>query len=62
MDLHKSSTSRRGFFSFAGGLAAGMAVAVSGTTSHSVADEHADPKGGYRVTEHVKRVYELARF
>ncbi len=58
----KTETSRRSFLKLAGGSAAG-AVAVVASSEAASADE-ALPTGnaGYSETDHVKKVYELARF
>ena len=58
----KSTTDRRSFLKLAGLGAAGSVAATAGAKTAS-ADE-ADPKGsdGYSETDHVKKVYELARF
>lgn len=54
---------RRDFLKLAGlGAVAGTAV-LTGATSTAKAEEPTARKGaGYRVTEHVQKVYDLARF
>ncbi len=58
----KTETNRRSFLKLAGTSAAG-AVALAAGNEAASADE-ALPAGnaGYSETEHVKKVYELARF
>ena len=58
----KSTTDRRSFLKLAGLGAAGSVATAAGAKTAN-ADE-ADPKrlAGYSETEHVKKVYELARF
>lgn len=58
----KVARSRREFLKTIGAGAAG-AVAVTGAgEAKAVAPSLPDGSAGYRETEHVKRVYELARF
>jgi hypothetical protein len=59
----KAATSRRGFFRIAvrgAGAAGAFAVVAQATGVKAAAPTKA--AAGYRETEHVKRVYALARF
>lgn len=60
------SAARRDFFKKTGvGLGVAGAVAVGLTSGTAEAEGKPDSsfkKGGYRETDHVRRVYELARF
>jgi nitrous oxide reductase len=65
-DLGETKTNRRKFLrnvAVAGGLAAvaGSTVAVANATTAKAAPEPVQPKG-YRVTGHVSKYYEKARF
>ncbi|MBU2532952.1 MAG: formate dehydrogenase [Alphaproteobacteria bacterium] len=58
-----SRTDRRSFLKIAGLGAVGAAATAASTVAVTAeAAPPSDKKGGYRETEHVKRVYELARF
>ncbi len=58
----KPTTNRRSFLKWAGLGAAGTVTAVA-TTQTATADEvNPDGSARYSETEHVKKVYELARF
>ncbi len=60
----KTTTSRRGFFRGAvlGAGAAGALAIVGRATGAEATDPAAKKNAGYRETEHVKKVYALARF
>jgi hypothetical protein len=59
----KAATSRRGFFRIAVlGAGAAGALTVVGKATGAKAGAPAKAAAGYRETEHVKRVYALARF
>ncbi len=60
----KTATSRRGFFRGAllGAGAAGALAVVGRAAGAAAPDADAKTKTGYRETEHVKKVYALARF
>ncbi len=59
----KPATNRRSFLKWAGFGAAGTVAAVA-TSSTAAADEtvNADGSARYSETDHVKKVYELAKF
>ncbi|WP_321504885.1 twin-arginine translocation signal domain-containing protein [Breoghania sp.] len=63
IDDNAARTDRRGFLKLAslGTLAGGAAVITGADAGAAEAVEEGRP-GGYRVTEHVKRAYETARF
>ncbi len=60
----KTATSRRGFFrgTLLGAGAAGALAVVGRAAGAAAPDTGAKTKAGYRETEHVKKVYALARF
>jgi hypothetical protein len=59
----KQTQSRRDFFKKAGlGAGAAAALAVAGGQEAKADGVRPDGTLGYRETDHVKRVYELARF
>ena len=64
--VEKPQVSRRGVLRGLGLSAAGAAAAatlVRGADAASTAQAASEPRpGGYRETDHVRRVYELARF
>ena len=54
---------RRDFLRFASvGAVAGTVAAATGATVRDAAAATEEPTKGYRETDHVKKVYELARF
>jgi DMSO/TMAO reductase YedYZ molybdopterin-dependent catalytic subunit len=59
-----SASGRRDFLKLAGLGAAAGSVAVAAKVAPAVADEAAASasKPGYRETDHVRKVYEVARF
>lgn len=57
------TTDRRGFLKLAGlGTLAGGTAVVSGASGSAEAAEPEGRAGGYRLTDHVRRAYETARF
>ena len=62
--LNREAPSRRAFFRTVGLGAATAAGAAAGLADGTPAEAAKRPDGslGYRETEHVKRVYETARF
>ncbi len=64
VDDNAARTDRRGFLKLAslGTLAGGAAVITGADAAVAETVEEEGRPGGYRVTEHVKRAYETARF
>jgi phage I-like protein len=58
----KSTTDRRSFLKLAGLGTAGVVVTAAGTKTVSAEEIRAEGSLGYSETEHVKKVYKLARF
>ncbi len=58
-----SGQGRREFLKLAGlGAVVGTVAAVAGERPAEAAGSAGAPASGYRLTEHVKKAYELARF
>ena len=58
----KSTTDRRSFLKLAGLGAAGSVAAVAGSKTANADEVNSDGNAGYSETDHVKKVYELAKF
>lgn len=58
----KTTTSRRSFLKWAGIGAVGTAAGASAARAAEQAETDRDGSARYRETDHVKKVYELARF
>ncbi|WP_321341577.1 twin-arginine translocation signal domain-containing protein [Breoghania sp.] len=63
LDDSAARTDRRGFLKLASlGTLAGGAAALTGAEAGAAEIAEEGRPGGYRLTEHVKRAYETARF
>lgn len=59
----KATTNRRSFLKWAGfGAASSVATVATGQTATAEEAVNADGSARYSETDHVKKVYELARF
>ncbi len=58
----KLKTDRRSFLKMASLGTAGAVAATAGVQEASASDVRSDGSKGYSESEHVKKVYELARF
>jgi len=58
----KNTTDRRSFLKLASVGAAGAVIATAGAQTASADEPQLDKTTGYSETDHVKKVYELARF
>ena len=62
-EKHQVPTDRRNFLKLAGLGTVGTVATAASTVVATAAELAPEPtNGGYRETEHVKRVYELSRF
>lgn len=59
---HQSKTDRRSFLKLAGLGTVGTVAAAASTVTANADEPAPQGNGDYRESEHVKRVYELARF
>ncbi|MCP4320176.1 MAG: formate dehydrogenase [Hyphomicrobiales bacterium] len=58
----KPTTDRRSFLKLAGMSTAGAVTVAAGTVAADARESLQKEESGYSETEHVKKVYELARF